>query len=773
MNIENICEYLNGIGILKLEDMNRFLNIYKQIYQNKIKNKTEKFILALFSYITIIANNEKQLYETCKSIVNKYSNNQILYRYRSLYMLNNIIKSKIFSRYVSFFWKLNCFINRQYFIFHSPKIIKSNSRNIIHNVYGDKENINNMNLSDRNKIKYNNIKKGKIIKKNYSKKKIKDYNNNNNLNIDDNNKNDNNYRTFDFYDNQKECTLSQKINKNNKLKIINKLNNQINDEIDSSSYFNKSNDNKSNRFIPKNKSFKHSANYANNNKINDELEKMVENISKYSGTPNNVKYIPKKPSYRTVFNQMYPTESYKEMPFYSYPNINEDNNNLINDYYKDDYDFYQNEEDFIKKVQDKIFMMKIKKMDQISRECTFSPEINEVPKYLYENKKGENNMADINLNYEDNYKNKMYSFNNNYIDNSFNNSQSFSKKRKNQLTENYIDDNYNLYPKRKKNRSKDSRSYSNSKRKNNEFHIYKDRKEQLMKQLKQQYPFMPSIKSNKNFPIQSTFDERQKKLIEDKQKKFKEKEAEELKAIEEMKKYYNKSKANIKELVEKLYDKEAEKIKERIKKEKEEKSNKKKVIDWEKRNKKYKEKYPDDYKNNYKYKKNKTSNNSLNKPPNDNIPGRKEKSKTKSKENIFNNNARSVHSKSKSKNKNDIIPSKEEINKNKQLLLDKIKDEHIIGFKNNSIPNTNKNNIINNEISLKKDEVRKEEKVDNVVNDTINTMKESENFNFDNDSILKTSEKKENDQHILDGVDKKEGIRSAGMRELMNQLHNK
>ena len=52
-------------------------------------------------------------------------------------------------------------------------------------------------------------------------------------------------------------------------------------------------------------------------------------------------------------------------------------------------------------------------------------------------------------------------------------------------------------------------------------------------------------------------------------------------------------------------------------------------------------------------------------------------------------------------------------------------------------------------------------------------MKESENFNFDNDSILKTSEKKENEQHILDGVDKKEGIRSAGMRELMNQLHNK
>ena len=43
------------------------------------------------------------------------------------------------------------------------------------------------------------------------------------------------------------------------------------------------------------------------------------------------------------------------------------------------------------------FNKAIKKLDKISQECTFCPEINEVPKYLYEAKKGENNLTDINF----------------------------------------------------------------------------------------------------------------------------------------------------------------------------------------------------------------------------------------------------------------------------------------------------------------------------------------------------------------------------------------
>ena len=582
MTLEKICEYFNDIGILQLENINRFLQIYNQISQNNIKNKSDKLILSLFSYITLISKNEHQLYDICKNIVNSFMNNQILYRYRAIYMMNNIINSEIKSRYVLFFCRLIFYKNKTniHSKIQSPKLIKSNTRNLIKQKYRDDDIAYNINSTGR-------IKKGKIVKKNSSTKKII---NNDDINFN-NNENNKIYKTYDLQENEKECTFSPKINKYYKPNIdITKPKNLINNELESSSFLNKSNNNKNSPIYPRNISYKNSSNYANNNVINEELEKMVENMSKFSGNRNNSKYIPKKTIYRTQYNQMYPLNYSQEMPFYSEPNMNikENNNDLINNYLEEDYDFYQNEKYFIKKVQDKIFMMRVKKLDKISQECTFSPYINEVPKYLYERKKGENNLTDIN--YEDNYAHNIYNINNKYNNISFINSKSFSKKRKNKFSEEFPDDNYNIYPQRKKNRSKETRSYSNSKEKSNEHSIYKMRKKKLSNLFKEQYPFTPTVRENKKFKIHTTFDERQKKFLEEKQKKFKQKADEELKEIEEMKKYYNKSKANIKELVKKLYDDEAKKIKERLKNEKE-KSKKKKVIDWEKRNKMIREQY--------------------------------------------------------------------------------------------------------------------------------------------------------------------------------------
>ena len=777
MSVEKICEYFNDIGILQLDDMNRFLKIYTQISQNKFKNKSDKLILSLFSYITQLSQNEQQLYDTCKNIVNSFSNSQILHRYKAIYMINNIIKSKINSRYILFFCKLISFINTKRF--HS-KINQSNSfksnRNFIQNLHENEVYNNKAYFTGRNLIR-NNIKKGKIVK-NFSGNKNRMKHDIINKNVDENNNinNNNNCKTFDFNENENECTFSPKINKNYKPKKINKPSLYINDEIESSSLYNKNNINKSNPNIPK-KIFKHSENYANNNKINNELEKMIENISKYGGSPNNSKYIPKKTIYRTAFNQMYQSDSDNEVPFNSYPNmdINRSNNDFVNNYIEDDYDFYQKEEDHIRKVQDKIFQLQIEKIDKISKECTFTPEINEIPKYLIENKKEQNNLTDINYNYEENYKNNIYNINNdNFINNSFVNSQSFSKKRKNKITEEFTDDYYNVYPKKKRNRSKDSRSYSNSKGKNNEYSIYKARKEELMKQLKEQYPFMPSIKENKNFKIKSTFDERQKKFIEDKEKKFKEKQKEELKEIEEMKKYYNKSKANIKELVKKLYDEEAVKIKERLKNEREAKSKKKKIIDWDKRNKKNKEKYPEENRINYKPKNKPIMNNNLDKHLDNliqKIEKEKEKSNSPSKKNIKSNSNRKNLSK-KPKNKHEVSSNQDDINKNKQILLEKIKDEHVIGFKNNSTTKQNKYNFGNNDkIEIKEKEPK--EKNEDLATNTINTMKESESLNLDNYNILSTSEKKDFEgEHLLEGINKKDGIKSNAMQQIMNQLHN-
>ena len=747
MTLEKICEYFNDIGILQLDNIEKFLKIYKQISQNNFKNKTDKTILALFTYITLISKNEQELYSICRNIVNNFTNNQILYRYRALNIISNIINTKLKSTYISFFIKLNFFKNKKYFRSkkNSPKIIKLNKTNFIQDEFINDNN----NLSGR-------IKKGKIVKKNKAKKKDE---NDNNMNINKINLKRNNenkiYRTFDNNDieNEKECTFSPKINKYYKPK----KNNQINNEIDSSSFFNKSNDNQ---------------NYKKgNNVINEELEKMIDNISKYSGNPNNSKYIPKKIMHRTNHNQIYPSSSYQEKQLYSDPNINiqENNNNYIDKYLHDDYDFYQNEKDYIKKVQDKIFQLKLQKLDKISQECTFFPEINEVPKYLYEAKNGENNLTDINYDYENNYKNKIYNINNNLNHNSFNNSKNFSRKRKNKLAEEFSEDYYNVYPKKRKNYS-NSRSHSHGKN-TNEFSVYKAKREQLNNLFNEKYPFIPSIRENKKYQIKSSFDERQKKFIEDKKKLFEQKEKEQLKEIQEMKKYSNKSKTNIKELVKKLYDKEAEKIKERLKIEKE-LSKKKKIIDWDKRNKINKEKNPEDYKINFKPKdkkliesaSQKKIENLINKIQQEKAIS-KSKSKSKEKNKVRNNK---INSSKNKKKKNEVSLKKDEINKNKLKLIEKIKDEHVIGFKNNIFSNPNKlNNIV-----IPKEENKNEEKQNN----TINSKKDSQNINLDNESLFRSSVeeiKKLENEHLMDGINKNVEMRSNALKDLINQYNNK
>ena len=762
MSIEKICEYLNDIGILQLENINNFLKIYTKISQNKFKNKSDNLILALFSYITLISKNEQHLYDICKNIVNSFTNNQILYRYRGIYMLNNIFKTKLYSRYISFFLKLNSFRNKIN-LYSKHKSIKSNKRNLIRENYKNEEKILNNNSSSRKKL---NNKIGKII--NTKSIKIKTNNDNNiYINLNKDNENNNIYKTFDLDKKDDECTFNPKTNKYYKSKQNNNIRSfeKINNENNSSSFLNKNNDNKNNLRRLKGDYYNNSTNYANNNVINNELEKMVENMPKYNGNMSNSRYIPKKLSYRKEFNQMYPSNSYQEIPFYSDPNMNENENynDLVNNYLNEDYDFYKNEQDYIKKVQEKIFLLKIQKMDKIAEECTFTPEINEVPRYLYRNKNGENNMTDININYENNYKNNIYNINNKFSSNSLNNSKSFSKRRKNKLIEEFTDNNYNVYPKRRKHHSKDSHSYSNSKIKNNEYSVYKAKKDKLMKLFSEQYPFMPSIRENKKFKINSTFDERQKKFIEDKKKKFKEKEKEELKEIEEMKKYYNKSKTNIQKLVKKLYDDEAEKIKERLKTEKE-KSKKKKIIDWDKRNKLNREKYPEEYKINIKSK-------DRQKHPNLKLENYSSVSKEKETKNI--SNKRTNTSKNKKKKKENI-PNKNDINKNQKLLLEKIKDEHVIGFKNNVPANSNK---LNNEIK-NNPEINEEKKEDKKIieNNTINTLKDNENINIDNNSQLRNSIDKSvqyHNQPLLEEIDKKKGFDSKALKELMNNLHNK
>ena len=444
MRIEQICEYFNDIGILQLENINRFLKIYTQLSQNKYKNKSDKLILALFSFITLVSKNEQQLYDICKNIVNCFSNNQILYRYKALNIFNNIFKSKLHSKYILFFCKLNAFIfnkKSKIKIIHINRNSNFNLKKKINENENGEEFINNTSIGKTNsKI---NRGKGKII----NKKQL-------------NNKINKNHKSYDISDNEKECTFSPRINNyyrpnykfSKNVNINNNMKNIYNSEYNSS--YNNSNenmnDNSFNKFIP----FKNSINYGYNNKINNEIEKMLINMSKYSNNPNNSKYLPRKTVYRKQINNIYPSNSYKEIPIYHYNNEDEnneyniDNNDDIYHYYDEDYDFYKNENDHVKKVQDKILELKLKKLDKMSKECTFTPEINKTPKYL--NKNMNNYLTDYNISHR-NYLKKNNNVLNNTID------RKISKKIR--INDEYADDYYNIYP-RKLSKKKRARTYS-------------------------------------------------------------------------------------------------------------------------------------------------------------------------------------------------------------------------------------------------------------------------------------------------------------------------
>ena len=108
--MEKLCEYFNDLGILQLNDVNTFLKIYSNISPNNYENKNEKIILALFSYLSLITKNGQHLYEICKDMIDSYSNNQIVNRYKGLNIINNIFRTKLHSRFNLFLFKINQFL---------------------------------------------------------------------------------------------------------------------------------------------------------------------------------------------------------------------------------------------------------------------------------------------------------------------------------------------------------------------------------------------------------------------------------------------------------------------------------------------------------------------------------------------------------------------------------------------------------------------------------------------------------------------------------------
>ena len=185
MNIQQLCDYLNEIGIIDMNNIKHYLQISTYMINDKINKQSKKSIndiykISLFSYIREIINDDKKLYKTCANIINSYKRYIILKKYNSLFLFKKIIYLKVYQRYKTFLtllYKKFPFKSYRTNKYHQNKKKKINNKTCTNNFYSP------INNDLNNEIMVNtNAKRNKISK-------VIDYNDNNNLNNIDINKN--------------------------------------------------------------------------------------------------------------------------------------------------------------------------------------------------------------------------------------------------------------------------------------------------------------------------------------------------------------------------------------------------------------------------------------------------------------------------------------------------------------------------------------------------------------------------------------------------------
>ena len=246
MKFHKLCEYLNDIGLLQYNNIKIFLQIYSQKSLVRVKDESQKYNLALFSYLSLFFEDKSNLYSLCKNIINSFNNNQIIKRYKAIESFKNIIKPKLYNIYYSFFTKINHFMNKNDFVPKEKNKMEYSkfNQNPTQNIKNEKiQSPINIHLYSSNYDKYDYKNKISIFQFDEyveSKNLYKIYN----PNITRNKSNNCHY---DFYDNQKnhikrvegkiiklkidkcdeiskECTFVPKINKSNSMKDMKDIN---------------------------------------------------------------------------------------------------------------------------------------------------------------------------------------------------------------------------------------------------------------------------------------------------------------------------------------------------------------------------------------------------------------------------------------------------------------------------------------------------------------------------------------------------------------------
>ena len=140
MKIEELCQYLNELGILSIKNTPLFLSIYSGLIGNnkqdniKAKNKNNlennKLTILLFAFLKKIISNDKELYELCSNIIHSHKKNKLIKLYQGICFFNKFIFYQIKNRFNHFLSLLftKKYPKRKYYPYNPSYAAKSLSK---------------------------------------------------------------------------------------------------------------------------------------------------------------------------------------------------------------------------------------------------------------------------------------------------------------------------------------------------------------------------------------------------------------------------------------------------------------------------------------------------------------------------------------------------------------------------------------------------------------------------------------------------------------------
>ena len=364
MKNEKLCEYLSDVGVLLLDNIDLFFQIYSSNNLNQSTKEQEKLKNSLFLYLQKTSKNENLLKSMSSHIIETYYNTQAINKYKALKNLITIFKLRLFSHYNHFITRVSLYITKK-----SKRIInfeslkekeKENLKELKRNNSDDFIERKEKNFKEKNlkkvigeKDEFTKLKQKKR-KKNRTKKTNR-YNNNFYRNI-----NEKGVIQHGFFVDSKENL--------NKYNNIDRYNINYNDMENFEENSNDLNFNNFNNKYDKEIDFPNNYNY-NVPILSNNLKSKKLPINYYNSIYNN-KELKNNENYNLYNNQEIIDDINIPLNYINANTIHPTDPNLKT------YDFFENQEKFEKKVKNKLLNLQNEKSINLEKECTFTPKIN-------------------------------------------------------------------------------------------------------------------------------------------------------------------------------------------------------------------------------------------------------------------------------------------------------------------------------------------------------------------------------------------------------------